>query len=123
MPPAEQETAYLKVMAKLRELGVTRIVLISSASSDEKTCAENAKKYGDKPHNRFGMHEHQEAFNRVLKKLAAKPDVEYVDLYTPMKTYADKSTLFVPGDGVHLSEAGFAFVGQVLLNHFKSSGK
>lgn len=123
VPPAEQETAYLKVMAKLRELGVTRIILISSASSDEKTCAENAKKYGDKPHNRFGMHEHQEAFNRVLKKLAAKPDVEYVDLYTPMKACADKSALFVPGDGVHLSEAGFAFVGQVLLNHFKSSGK
>jgi lysophospholipase L1-like esterase len=116
IPPEEQEQYYRKLIDRLRLEGVPRIVLISPASSDFETCKVNSEKAGNRIHNRFGEPKHLEAFDAVLKKLAAELKVEHLDVYTPIRNCPDKPQLFRPNDGVHLSTIGHEQVAGEILN-------
>ena len=65
--------------------------------------------------NLFGMPKHVEKFNEVLQELSRELNTKYLDIYNPMKNHADKASLFYPTDGVHLSEAGHAFVADAIM--------
>jgi lysophospholipase L1-like esterase len=117
VPPDRQEKLYRELIAKLKQKGVKRIILVSSSSSDFSIC--EAQTRGRKGvHNRFGDPKHMEAFNAVLKKLAAsEKGVEYFDIYETMKSHPAKSTLLRKQDGVHLSDAGNDFVAVETLKY------
>jgi lysophospholipase L1-like esterase len=117
VPPDRQEKLYRELIAKLKQKGVKRIILVSSSSSDFSIC--EAQTRGRKGvHNRFGDPKHMEPFNAVLKKLAAsEKGVEYFDIYETMKSHPAKSTLLRKQDGVHLSDAGNDFVAVETLKY------
>jgi lysophospholipase L1-like esterase len=70
------------------------------------------------PHYKFGIPQHVEAFNACVQKIAADCNVEFLDLYTPLKAIPDekKIELFVP-DRVHLSLKGHRFVALKVLEY------
>jgi lysophospholipase L1-like esterase len=121
VPPNRQEKLYRELIAKLRQKGVKRIILISSTSSDFSVCEAQARSRKG-VHNRFGEPKHLEAFNAVLKKLAAsEKGVEYMDIYDKMKAHPRKPSLVRPQDGVHLSGAGNDFVALETLEYLSKS--
>ncbi|MFA6291255.1 MAG: GDSL-type esterase/lipase family protein [Victivallales bacterium] len=122
IPPEEQEQYYRKLIARLRSEGVPRIVLISPTSSDFDVCRANAGKAANSVHNRFGEPKHLEAFDAVLKKLAAELKAEHLDVYTPTRDCPDKPQLFRPNDGVHLSTLGHELVAVEILNFLGNDG-
>ncbi|MDD3116911.1 MAG: GDSL-type esterase/lipase family protein [Victivallaceae bacterium] len=115
VPPEKQEKCYRALIAKLREKGIPRIVLISPTSSNFEVCNKNSQKLAKRVHNRFGEPKHLEAFDAVLKKLAAELNVEYLDVYSPTRNHPDKPELFRASDGVHLSTSGHRLMAEQLL--------
>jgi len=109
IPPERQRKLYEDLLAKLKAQGVQRIILMSASSSNVEVCRRNSAKI-ERVHNRFGEPVHMEAFNEVLKELATKHSLEYLDVYEPMKALPDKASLLNPKDGVHLTEAGHDFI-------------
>ena len=83
-------------------------------------CRANADKRraAGKQHNLFGKPEELEKFNAIAKRVAAELGASYVDVYEPTRTHPDKQSLFNPGDGVHLTNAGNRFVAYELLEYF-----
>lgn len=118
----EQEKCFVELISRLRQRGVKRVVLISSHSSDFASNCEKSAKI-NKVHNRFGDPRHIEAYNAVLKRIAAEQGCEYLDLYTEMKARPDKVSLLRPKDGVHLSDAGCRFVAEKVLSYLAGEGK
>lgn len=112
----DEERGFVELIAKLRQRGVRRIVLISSHSSDFAFNCEKSEKI-KKVHNRFGDPRHIEAYNAVLRRIAAERGCEYLDLYTEMRARPDKVSLLRPNDGVHLSDAGCRFVAEKVLGY------
>ena len=124
VPPAKQKAEYEKLIKFLRAKGVKRIVLMSASSSNFEVCKKNADsaRIKLKRHvNRFGDPVHQEAFNKVLIDLAKKYNLEYMDIYTPMKALKNKASMLNPGDGVHLSPAGHDFVAIETLKYLSKT--
>ena len=124
VPPAEQKAAYEKLIKILKDKGIKRIILMSSSSSNFEVCRKNAEnsRVKLKRHvNRFGDPVHQEAFNDVLKELAKKHNLEYMDLYTPMKALKNKPALLKATDGVHLSPAGHDYVALKTLEYLSKN--
>ncbi|NLF95037.1 MAG: SGNH/GDSL hydrolase family protein [Oligosphaeraceae bacterium] len=119
VPPEAQEKLYRDTIAILREKSPARLVLISAASTMADLCRQNTEKRvaSGKVANMFGMPQHIEAYNAILQKLARELDLDYIDIYTPMQKHPDKGSLFSPADGVHLSEAGHAFVAEHILKY------
>ena len=62
----------------------------------------------------------EEKGQAVLRQLAAEENVDYLDVYTPMKHAPDKSKLFSPTDGVHLTEPGNRFLTDLFLRYFST---
>ena len=97
---------------------------MSASSSNFELCkknAENARIKLKRHVNRFGDPARQEDFNKVLIDLAKKHNVEYLDIYTPMKAVKNKASLLNPGDGVHLSPAGHDFVAIETLKYLSKT--
>ena len=117
--PETQEQLYRNTIAILREKSPARLVLISAASTMADLCRQNTEKRvaSGKVANMFGIPQHIEAYNAILQKLAQELDLDYIDIYTPMQKHPDKGSLFSPADGVHLSEAGHAFVAEHILKY------
>jgi len=122
VPPEKQRVLYEELIKKLQAKGIKRIILMSSSSSNFELCKANSDKI-KRIHNRFGDPVHQEAFNEVLKELAKKHGLEYMDLYTPMKARPDKAKLLNPNDGVHLTPAGHDFVALETLKYLSTTNK
>ena len=122
VPPAEQKKAYLEVIRHIRQCRQGKIVLVSPASSNFDVCRKAAEKQKtlNKIHNLYGQPEKLEAFDAVLRQLAAEENVDYLDVYTPMKHAPDKSKLFSPTDGVHLTEPGNRFLTDLFLRYFST---
>ena len=113
VPESRQSELFDRLIALLRSKGIGRITLVSASSSDaevrRKLVARKAA--AGIPHNLFGVPNCLEKFNRMLQDLAARnADVDYLDLYAPMRAMSDKSVLLRPHDGVHLSQLGHGFV-------------
>lgn len=124
VPPAKQKAEYEKLIKLLKSKGVKRIILMSASSSNFELCKKNADsaRVKLKRHvNRFGDPVHQEAFNQVLIDLAKKHNVEYMDIYTPMKAIKNKASLLNPIDGVHLSPSGHDFVAVKTLEYLSKN--
>ncbi len=122
VPPEQQEQYYRTLIAKLRKKGIRRIVLISPTSSNFEVCKKNSQKAAGRTHNRFGEPKHLEAFDAVLKKLAAELKLEYLDVYSPTRNHPDKPKLFRASDGVHLSTLGNSLVAEQILQ-FLAAGR
>lgn len=118
--PERTREGYRDLIARLKDKGVSRIVLYSTTSSNyELTRPKAEKKVADiregkaKPKRvaLFGTPAFLEAHNAVLKELAETVDgVEYLDLYTGMKAHPGKASLLRASDGVHLTQEGHAWV-------------
>lgn len=120
--PEVQDKTYRLVIEKIRRQGGAKIILISASSSVYEICKANADKQAaaGKAHNLFGKPEPMEAFNAVLKKLAAELGCDYLDVYETTRTHPDKRGLFNPRDGVHLSAQGNRFIALEILKHLAS---
>lgn len=125
VPPDVQKREYRRLIARLREKGVRRIVLMSSTCSNFEVCKANSDKAGDRPHNRFGEPRHQLAFNAALRQVAEETGVEYMDVYSDMAARADRADLVRPSDGVHLTDKGHDFIALRTLDYLgsKTGGK
>ncbi len=124
VPPAQQKAEYEKLIALLKSKGVKRIILMSASSSNFELCkknAENARIKLKRHVNRFGDPARQEDFNKVLIDLAKKHNVEYLDIYTPMKAVKNKASLLNPIDGVHLSPSGHDYVAIKTLEYLSKN--
>ncbi|OQA80776.1 MAG: GDSL-like Lipase/Acylhydrolase [Lentisphaerae bacterium ADurb.Bin242] len=120
--PEEQKTAYREVIGHLRKHSKARIVLVSPTSSNFEVCKQSADKQKalDKVHALFGQPAMLEAFDAVLRQLAEEENLDYLDVYAPMKNEAEKAALFSPSDGVHLTEAGNRFLTDLFLEYLAS---
>ena len=122
IPPEKQKILYNQLIAELRKRGVKRIILFSSTSSNFDICKKNAAKI-KRVHNRFGDPAHLEAFNRVLQTLAKENGLEYLDLYTEMKSMPGKAALTRVQDGVHLTDRGHDYVALKTLQYLNKNQK
>lgn len=118
MSADQVRTLYTELIALLREKGIKRIILVSPASMNfeltqrnaEKALASLKKNKKDGNAVRYGEPRHVEGFCDVLRDVAKTANVEYLDLYTPMKALENKADYLRPTDGVHLSPKGHAWV-------------
>ncbi len=122
-PRAQQHEMYDELIRRLRARGIGRIVLLSSTSSNFDVCnhwvtsrLERAKAAGQGI-SLFGQPEQMEAFNKALREIAARNNVEYADLYDKMKARGDKPFMLRFTDGVHLSKKGYDFVALETLRY------
>lgn len=106
---------YGRLVDLLREKGVKRIIVLSptspnfelTTSNAEKALARIAEGKSDKKRiARFGDPKLVEAFADTVKAVAAERNLEYLDVYTTMKSLPDKADYLRPTDGVHLTQKG-----------------
>ena len=113
VPEAKQEELFRELIELLKSKGIGRITLVSASSSDAEVRRRHAEKKAAQgvPHNLFGVPKYLEKFNRMLRaKTDQYGNVDYLDLYSPMRELPNKSALFKPNDGVHLNQLGHEFV-------------
>ncbi len=113
IPISEVESRMRSIVNKIRKKSNARIVLVSGVSTP----------VSNNPSYHFGVPSLVEAYNAVIRKVAAELDTEYLDLYTPLKALpeAEKLQLF-RNDRVHLSPRGHLFVATEYLK-FLARGK
>lgn len=115
--PQAQEECYQKIIQRLRQEGIERIVMISPFSSDSDVCKANAQKMSGKSHSLFGEPKYLEAFDNVLKRLSTELSLARIDVYTSSRDHPQKALLFRPNDGVHLSMVGHDLVAREVLRY------
>ena len=124
VPPERQKKNYVEMIKILRAMGTPRIIIISCASLDEarlKAQAVQMAKLRPKKHALYGKPVLLEQFNRVSQQIAKELNVEYLDIYNPMKVLPGKPSYFV--DGVHLSRKGHDFVALKTLEYLAAHQK
>ena len=116
--PEEQEAAYRRVIALLREHNPgVRIVLISPSPSDVKRFERYDKKYAPSTQiHMFGKPEFVAAFDAVNRKLVKELKLDYLDMHAVMIKH-DIPSLYV-ADGVHLSNFGATVAAREFLRFF-----
>jgi len=117
--PDTFEQEYRLAIRKVQNQTSAKLFVISATSSVFEICRANAEKRqaAGTPHNLFGKPEELEKFNAIAQRIAAELGADYVDVYEPTRTHSDKQGLFNPRDGVHLTNAGNAFIAYELLQH------
>lgn len=116
IPVKNAEAAYKRVIEKLRTKSKAPIVLIGPTANNVEASrkqAANMIKYG---HNGFifGLPEHVEPFNAMLKKVAGETNCYFIDLYSAMKGNANIPQWFVR-DGIHFTPAGNQQIAYLIL--------
>ena len=94
--------------------------LVANNLEVSKKQAALSVKYGG-PGAIFGMPEHVEPFNAMLKKVAAENNCYFIDLYSAMKGNADIPKWFVR-DGIHFTPAGNQQVAGLILKALAEKG-
>lgn len=132
MPLDKVRALYTELVALLRGKGIGRIIFVTPASLNFAITSVNAQKQIDrikagktKSDNavRFGEPRHLENFCRVIREVAAKEGVEYLDIYSPMKALPDKPDYLKTVDGVHLSQKGHEFVAGLEFDYLVKNRK
>lgn len=72
-------------------------------------------------HTLFGIPEHVKRYNRVAKKFAAAKGWGYLDFHRICCRWHDQKSLFIPGDGVHMTLAGHQLLATALLEYLSKS--
>ena len=124
VPPARQKKNYTGIIRILRAMGTKRIIIISCASLDEarlKAQAMQIAKQRPKAHAVYGKPVLLEQFNNVSQQIAKELNVEYMDIYNPMKVLPGKPAYFI--DGAHLSRKGHDFVALKTLEYLADHQK
>lgn len=115
VPPAEQEAAYRRVVAHIRERSQAPIMLVAPSPSNEAVFLDRvAKMPADGRVIMFGKGEFVREFDAVLRRLAGELQLEYLDMHGAMSAYPALPALY-QADGVHLSEVGHRFAARQLL--------
>lgn len=115
VPAAEQEAAYRRVIAHIRQHSQAPILLVAPSPSNEAVFLDRvAKMPADGRVIMFGKGEFVREFDAVLRRLAAELQLEYLDLHGAMSAYPELPALY-QADGVHLSETGHRFAARQLL--------
>ena len=121
MSEAQLRSGFGELIALLKSKGIGRIILVSASSSNfefttRKAAMIQAAMASGKTKKRrvvrYGDPRFLETYNAVLIDLARASGVEYMDIYTPMKSLPDKATFLRPTDGVHLTPKGHAWVAE-----------
>lgn len=112
---AEDEEGLRQIIGILRARGIGRIILMSATSSDYKVCKEFSDARGNVAHNFFGMPEHLERYNAVVRNVAVDLGCEYVDVYAGMSNDSHKCDYLRRDDGLHLTDAGNRYIAKCLL--------
>ena len=124
VPPVRQKKNYVEMIKILRAMGTERIIIISCASLDEprlKAQAMQVAKLRPKKHAVYGKPALLEQFNRVSQQVAQELNIEYLDIYNPMKVLPGKPAYFI--DGAHLSRKGHDFVALKTLEYLAAHQK
>ena len=122
--PQRQEKNYREMIKILRKMGTERIIIISCASLDSDRLKASLKQLIQRHptrHALYGKPEFLEQFNQISQKLARELQVEYMDIYTPMKKLSGKPSYFI--DGVHFSRKGHDFLALKTLEYLASTGE
>ena len=123
VPPETVDKKYRELFEIFKKHGITRVVLVSPASSYYPACRKNGqKRIAAKSGGLFGVPENIEAFIAVIRKLSEEYKFPYLDIYNPMKALPDKASRFNAGDGVHLTPAGHEYVALKELEFLAGSG-
>lgn len=111
------EDCYRRIVRRIRADTGARITLLSTMSSFYDTAKANADKAraGGGTPNLFGKPEALERYNAAIRTIAAGEGCGFIDVYTPSRRHPDKRSLFMPGDGVHISNQGNELVALELL--------
>ena len=117
---AEDEEGLRQIVGILRARGIRRIILMSATSSDYEVCKEFSDARGNTAHNFFGMPEHLERYNAVVRKVANDLGCEYVDVYAGMCNDPHKRDYLRRNDGLHLTDAGNRYIAKCLLRHLRA---
>lgn len=117
VPRQEQEETVRKIVNSFRrQNSKVRIVFIACPSHDFSSI-ESRFKANPKSEVLFGVDDEIKHFNSVLKKVAAETDADYIDFYQATKDFTEKSKLFRPGDGVHLTSCGQQLLALEILKY------
>ncbi len=114
--PADFDRLYRRTVEKIRADTGAWITLISSTSSVFAITEPMAKRLLQQRGSAslFGRPETLERFNAIARKVAEDLGCDYIDVYEPTRTHADKPSLFAP-DGVHLTQEGNQVVALCVL--------
>ena len=124
VPAARQKKNCVEMIKILRAMGTKRIIIISCASLDEprlKAQAMQIAKVQPQKHAIYGKPALLEEYNRISQQIAKELNVEYIDIYNPMKSLPGKPSYFV--DGAHLSGKGHDFVALKTLEYLAAHQK
>jgi len=117
VPRQEQEEAVRKIVNYFRrQNSKVRIVFIACPSHDFSSI-EARFKANPKSEVLFGVDEEIKHFNSALKKVAAETGADYIDFYQATKDFTEKSKLFRPNDGVHLTSCGQQLLALEILKY------
>jgi lysophospholipase L1-like esterase len=120
VPFDEGIKAFRQVLTLLRKKNPKmKIYLLTPVCSLRSACLANMEKRLKQGLGRieFGRPELLEKYIQMLQKLSKEFNCTLIDVYTPMKKMKDTTSLFNPGDGVHISEAGNRYVALEVLKH------
>lgn len=116
--PDKAKASYERVIAALRKHSDVPVWLCSSSYSNyaqQVKRSDKAVKSG-RLGVRFGIQEHLDNYNNMLKELAASgKDLRYIELCAPMKAAFSPDNY---ADGVHLSPKGHQIFAELLLRAF-----
>lgn len=119
VPLARFEDDYRRIVQRIRADTQAHVILLSTMSSAYDTTSANAQKArvrGATP-NLFGKPDALERYNTVIQAIANDEQCGFVDVYTPSRQHPDKRSLFMPGDGVHISNKGNELVALEILRY------
>lgn len=116
--PADYETQFRDVIARIRTSLGARVTVVSATSSvyELTRAIADAKARTATDHNLFGQPAALERFNAVARRVAAEGGADYLDVYEPTRRHPHKPDLFKP-DGVHVNEQGNRLLAIEILRH------
>ena len=98
-----------------------RITLISTPPGSFAYQWEHTRSFREKsiPHYLFCIPEHIKRFNRQAADFARSQNWGYLDFHKICMNHRNRESLFIPGDGVHMTLAGHQLLAAALLEYLQ----
>lgn len=125
VPTKDQKVLYEKMLNYLKKKTGAKIIIVECPSFNPLVCAKNAQKLQgmNRRHNKYGIKKAIINFNNVNKELESEYNLEYIDLFDVTNEHPERNDLFLPTDGVHLTEKGSRFLALEILKHLAKDKK